>query len=85
MPGGGRGHEPSMRSVLRRSGLVLGLGALALSACKNLNSVGGATGGSTTALQDEIFHLHILSTDGVQGRGVLSYARDCLGLTSVLE
>ena len=49
MPGGGRGHEPSMRSVLRRSGLVLGLGALALSACKNLNSVGGATGGSTTA------------------------------------
>ena len=43
------------------------------------------TGGSTTALQDEIFHLHILSTDGVQGRGVLSYARDCLGLTSVLE
>ena len=43
------------------------------------------TGGTTTALQDEIFHLHILSKNGYCGRGILSYARDTLGLAVVLE
>jgi len=40
---------------------------------------------STTATQDEIFHLRGASDDGVCGKGILEYARGSLGTASATE
>lgn len=43
------------------------------------------TGQTATSTQDDIFHLRGACDDGIEGKGVLQYARDSLGLGITLE